>query len=323
MFKLHFYIFKFFFTIFLAVLFSIIALVGFSDFIFNYKPSVHSLSWLVENIIRSSIFSLEISIPLSFIAAFCFFNIKFSKSFELNAARALGISRAQFIKPIFYFSIFCGFLLYFNQSFLAPTWNASLLKNYYNFSPNWLVSGDKIIYSKTQAQKDIFVFSQEERKLKIEKYNNRLLEKTYLIQDNPVSSSLDSSETQTTLPQLNFSLKNNFFFLNFTELLPLAFGAQKNPVFQYIFFQKIADIFSILIILLILLGKQLHPRNLNLELETVKQACIAVLFLFTNQVGFFIFEARVASEFFSAFGNYFFWILFLIARSFSYKVSKT
>ena len=301
MFKLHYYIFKFFFTIFLAVLFSIIALVGFSDFIFNYKPSIHSLSWLVENIIRSSIFSLEISIPLSFIASFCFFNIKFSKSFELNATRTLGISHTQLIKPIFYFSIFCGFLLYFNQSFLAPTWNASLLKNYYNFSPNWLVSGDKIIYSKTKAQTDIFVFFpkklyQKEKELKIEKYNNRLLEKTYLIQDNSVIILPNSSETQTTLPQLNFNLKNNFFYLNFIELLPLAFGKQKSPVFQYIFFQKIADIFSILIILLILLGKQLHPRNLNLELETVKQACIAVLFLFTNQVGFFIFEARVASE---------------------------
>ena len=106
MFKLHYYIFKFFFTIFLAVLFSIIALVGFSDFIFNYKPSIHSLSWLVENIIRSSIFSLEISIPLSFIASFCFFNIKFSKSFELNATRTLGISHTQLIKPIFYFSYF-------------------------------------------------------------------------------------------------------------------------------------------------------------------------------------------------------------------------
>ena len=179
MFKLHYYIFKFFFTIFLAVLFSIIALVGFSDFIFNYKPSIHSLSWLVENIIRSSIFSLEISIPLSFIASFCFFNIKFSKSFELNATRTLGISHTQLIKPIFYFSIFCGFLLYFNQSFLAPTWNASLLKNYYNFSPNWLVSGDKIIYSKTKAQTDIFVFFpkklyQKEKELKIAKIKNRL-----------------------------------------------------------------------------------------------------------------------------------------------------
>ena len=48
-----------------------------------------------------------------------------------------------------------------------------------NFSPNWLVSGDKIIYSKTKAQTDIFVFFPKklylEKELKIEKYNNRLL----------------------------------------------------------------------------------------------------------------------------------------------------
>ena len=126
-------------------------------------------------------------------------------------------------------------------------------------------------------------------------------------------------------------LKDNKF-LNFTELLPLAFfilGAQKNPVFLIYFFfsqkkkAKIADTyFLVLIILLILLGKQSHPRNLNLELNTVSHACIAILFLFTNQVGFFIFEAKVASAFFSAFGNYFFWILFLITRSLSYQIRK-
>ncbi len=323
MFKLHSYIFKFFFTIFLAALFSIITLVALSDFIFNYKPSVHSFSWLIENIIRSSIFSLELSIPLSFIAAFCFFSIKFSKSFELNAARVLGISRQKLIRPIFYFSVFCGFLLYCNQSFFAPLWNADLLKNYYNFTQNWLISGDKIIYSKTQPQKDIFIFSQKKKELKIEKYNSQKLEKTYLIQGDSIQSHPSSPETQTTVPQFNFSNENNFFYLNFSELSPLAFGKQKNPVFQYIFFQKIADILSIFFILLILLGKQPHPRNLNLELNTVTQACIAVLFLFTNQLGFFMFEAGVASAFFAAFGNYFFWTIFLIARSTSYQLRRT
>ena len=125
MFKLHFYIFKSFVTTFVSVLFSIIVLVGVSDLIFNYKPNLHSFNILIENIIRSSIFSLEIAIPLSFIAAFCFLNIKFNKNFEINAARVLGISRVKLIRPIFYFSIFCGSLLYFNQSFLAPWqfWN--------------------------------------------------------------------------------------------------------------------------------------------------------------------------------------------------------
>ena len=320
MFKLHFYIFKFFFTIFTAVLFAIIVLVGFSDFIFNYKPNVHSLSWLGENIIRSNIFSLELGIPLSFIAAFCFFNIKFSKNFELNAARVLGISRAKLIKPIFYFSIFCGFLLYFNQSFWAPVWNARLLKNYYNFAPNWLISGDKIIYSKTTPQTDIFVFSQKKNQLKIEKYNISAPKETLLIQDYSISSVLESSKTQNLVSSLRFSYENNFFYLNFGELLPLAFGKQSNPVFQYIFFQKIADILSIFIILLILLGKQPHPRNLNLEFNTICQACIAVLFLFTNQVGFFLFEAGVANAFFAAFGSYFFWTMFFIVRSLLYQI---
>ena len=298
MFKLHFYIFKSFVTTFVSVLFSIIVLVGVSDLIFNYKPNLHSFSILIENIIRSSIFSLEIAIPLSFIAAFCFLNIKFNKNFEINAARVLGISRVKLIRPIFYFSIFCGSLLYFNQSFLAPSWNAKLTKNYYNFSQNWLVIGDKIIYSKTQPQTDIFIFSQKKKELKIEKYHNRRLEKTYLIRNNSISIPSSFLETQTTLPQLDFSQKNNFFYLNFLELFPLAFGKQ-NTIFQYIFFQKIANIFSVLMILLILLGKPPHPRNLNLELNTVKQACIAVLFLFTNQLGFFMFEARVVSTFFA------------------------
>ena len=248
----------------------------------NYKPNVHSFNWLVENIIRSSILSLEISIPLSFIAAFCFLSIKLSKSFELNAARVLGISRVKLFRPVFYFSIFCGFLLYCNQSFFAPLWNANLTKNYYNFSQNWLVSGDKIIYSKTQPQTDIFIFSQKKKELKIEKYNLYKLEKTYLIQNNSINSSISSSEKLTTPPQLDFSHENNFFFLNFSELLPLAFGKQKNPIFQYIFFQKIADILSILIILLILLGKQPHPRNINLELNTVKRPVL--LFYFYLQI---------------------------------------
>ena len=77
------------------------------------------------------------------------------------------------------------------------------------------------------------------------------------------------------------------------------------------------------LVLLILLGKPPHPRNLNLELNTVKQACIAVLFLFTNQLGFFMFEARVVSTFFAAFGNYFFWTIFLIARNLSYRFHNT
>ena len=54
-----------------------------------------------------------------------------------------------------------------------------------------------------------------------------------------------------------------------------------------------------------------------------KNACIAVLFLFTNQLGFFMFEARVVSTFFAAFGNYFFWTIFLIARNLSYRFHNT
>jgi lipopolysaccharide export LptBFGC system permease protein LptF len=62
----------------------------------------------------------DLIISLSFIIAFCFYFIKFSKSFELTAIRSLGISNKRIYTPIFFFSIFCGFLIYLNQSYFAP-----------------------------------------------------------------------------------------------------------------------------------------------------------------------------------------------------------
>ena len=329
MYKLHYYIFKLFLLVFLSTLLIIILLAISFEFIFN---AIDNIGLIWKQAAKSTVLSLELAIPISFLISLCFLNIKISKSFELTVIRALGISRVKLYKPIFYFSILCGLTIYWNQSFLAPLFKAELIKDYKNVAQNWNIEKNKISYFEENYQKAkerfvLFFHNSEEGIYKIENYSENKLQQIFKITDNEVIKENTSSQNTPYFKEqvpTNFTLVNeaNFFYLHFTKLFNLAFIQKYNPVFQYIFFQKIADIISVFIIILICMGKLSHPRNSDLESNTLIAICLTLLFIVTNQLGFFIFEAGLANQFFAAFGNSFIWISFIIIREIKNYVIK-
>ena len=79
---------------------------------------------------------IEIITPISVLLATVISYIILSRSSEITAMRAAGISVAQLIKPVL---ISCGFIalfFYFNQSYLAPWWEADKLTNIMKSVPN-------------------------------------------------------------------------------------------------------------------------------------------------------------------------------------------
>ena len=327
MYKLHYYIFKLFLLVFFSTLAIIILLAISFEFIFN---AIDNIGLIWKQAAKSTVLSLELAIPISFLISLCFLNIKISKSFELTVIRALGISRVKLYKPIFYFSLLCGLTIYWNQSFLAPLFKAELIKDYKNVAQNWSIEKNKIIYFEENYQKakELFVlfFHNSEGIYKIENYSENKLQQTFKITDNEVIKENKSPKNSFYYSDLtsNFALVNeaNFFYLKLTKLFYLAFIQRSNPVFQYIFFQKIADIISVFIIMLIFMGKLSHPRNSDLESKTLIAICLTLLFIVTNQIGFFIFEAGLVNQFFAAFGNSLIWISFVVIREIKNYVIK-
>lgn len=315
--KLQLYTFKFFFQNFIATLFAINSIVLLFNATFEEFANFNEFLLISA---RTIVFSLELSIPISFIVAFCIFKIKFWKNLELLAIKSMGISNFKILKPIIYFSFLCGVTIYCNQSIFAPLLNANLVRNYTNLSKNWKIKQNQLINLKQKATQNkfepqeitIFSLDKEKNLTKIENYSKSTQAKSYQIDKN----SIIIDKLEKPMPKISFkeSIKQNFFYLSLTELFPLAFLDPKKKLFQYIFFQKIVDIFSVFLILLILLGKQPDPRNGNLETILISEIILTIAFLFTNQLSFFIFEYGLLNPFFAAFGNSMLWITGLIIR---------
>ena len=194
---------------------------------------------------------------------------------------------------------------------MAPFYNAKLIKNYENFSNVWRVEKENIVHlDKQNLSITTFSFLEKDT-LQVERYQDK--KKTFQVLDNSIVLQQTDFSKEFLMSEIEKFLNvENFFYLKFIELFPLVL--QKDKIFSYIFFQKIADILNPLFLLLIFLGKPLHPRNTDLEKKMISRSLFCILFLFTSQIGFFLFRTWEQYPFFFAFFNHIFWAFFLIVR---------
>ena len=271
---------------------------------------------IFSQIIDFIILFWELIISLSFVVAFCIYFIKFSKSFEFIALRSLGVSYKKIYTPIFYFSIVCGILIYINQSYFAAYRQTELLKNYENLNSEWVISNNELFYfSKDNLQFIRFFIPIEKANIRLKKveiYNTSKKQVLDILSNKVMMQEVSSSPKFLHDQKFFFLQVKNFFYLTFTELYP--FIIQKNVIFLYVFFQKIVDILNPVFLFFIFLGRPLNPRNTDLEVKMMFRSSLCILFIFTSQVGIFLFKANFTNPFLYAFLNQIVWGSFLLIR---------
>ena len=308
------YFFRFFFFTFMVTSFALIAILWFNEIISQLFTKYLGLQEILGQVLNTTILFGELIINLAFIISFCVYNVNFRKSYEWIASQSLGISPIKNSIPIFLFCIFCGFLIYINQSYFAAYRKVDLLKNYENLANNWIVKNEKISYLNKEKKELTEVFIQPDTfeidKIKIfhkdkEKEINFLLRKI-------TSEEFSSNPKFLQGKQKDFVFEENLFYLNFSQLI--QFVVKKDLIFSYIFFQKIADMLAPLFLFFILLGKSTELTNNDFIKKTVYRIFFCILFLLTNQVGIFLFKVNYSYPFFFAFYTYLLWGGFLLIK---------
>ena len=335
------YILKEYVKFFLACLLSLV----FVAIIFAAIPEIENLEQ--ENglaLFFDSIFSgipllVEIITPISVLLATILTFLSLRRTSEIVAMSAAGFSQTRMVFPIFLFGLVICFLIYMNQSYLAPFWGADERTSFVKqktSDTNWRFFKGKLFFfsgiylkSKEIDKSTVFEFDKVHQISQITANSRlRLVQKRWQSQENSEFQTIDHERlTQQTkdfetIPEDQFPVifkkelpypKYTSFSELVTEIIVKDEGGVNFDNDLFALYQKLAAFFAIFIMILLALPFSLYSqKESKIRAGIVTAVILGLVYFMVDQVFLSLGQSAAVRIEISAFGaNIVFFILTL------------
>lgn len=285
---------------------------------------------------------IEIVAPITVLLSTVLTYTALSKSSEVIAMKAAGLSLLQMVSPLFITGIFISSFIYFNQSYLAPWWGGEKIKGLNTAEPSdslWRYYKGKLYYFEGLSKVDrsvkegaIYQFTQKSQvkeittlhdlKAKDENWHIRASSNLAFknkVKEIKVSNLLPSQVTQKD--QLPVVFKKEIInpkYIGFVDLFR-EIQIKKNSGIGYegdvfAFYQKISAIVAIFVMIMLALPFSLFSgRQANVRGGIVLSIILGFVFWLVDQIFIKLHGANLFSAEIAAFGaNFIFIILALL-----------
>jgi len=271
---------------------------------------------------------IEIITPISVLLATILAFISLSKSSEIIAMMAAGVSLSKMVFPIFVAGCVIGLLGYLNQSYLAPYWGADKRTSMVDSTPvnnSWQFYQGRLFYFSGLAAKKksvqssrVFEFDNHHKIRKIKDYKQLKLEKRIWqaqsgreveVNNNSVFDRISprNSFTDNEFPfvfkkELNHPKYSDFSDI-ITEINLKRQGSVNYEGDLFAFYQKVAAIISIFVMILLALPFSLSSdRKSNVRMGIVLSIILGFSFWLVDQIFASFNSAGLVSAELAAFG---------------------
>ena len=292
----------------------------------------------VEAILSGIPLLIEIISPISVLLATILTFISLSKSSEVIAMMAAGVSLAKMVFPIFAAGCVIGLLGYLNQSYLAPLWGADERTSMVDSTPvnnSWQFYQGRLFYfsgltpKKKRVQSSrIFEFNDQHQMSKVKAYRQLELKHEFWRIGNGREVEINKNRPVNRQSPKNTFQKNEFPFVFKKELNHPKYsgfadlimeiklkrqGAVNYEADLFALYQKIAAIMSIFVMILLALPFSLGSgRKSNVRMGIVFSIILGFCFWLIDQIFVSFNSAGLMSAELAAFGaNFLFAVLAL------------
>ncbi len=271
---------------------------------------------------------IEIITPISVLLATVLTFISLSKSSEVIAMMAAGVSLVKMVMPIFAAGVVIGLFTYLNQSYLAPLWGSDERTSMVDSTPtnnSWQFFQGKLYYFSGLASKKnvvnssrVFEFDNRNRINKISNYSQLKIEnenwKAKAGQDIVISGNRANSEgsRRKIFREEDFPVvfkkelkhpKYSDISAIITEIKLKQEGAVNYEADLFALYQKIADILSIFVMILLALPFSLYAgKKSNVRMGIVISVVMGFCFWLIGQIFISFNSANLMSTEIAAFG---------------------
>lgn len=271
---------------------------------------------------------LEIVTPISILLATVLTYITLSKSSEIIAMMAAGVSLVQLLKPIFACCMIIATIIYLNQSYLAPWLGSDALMNIIRKTPSsskWRIYQDNLFYiyqtnknNQTVEQAKIFKFDRQSQLREINRLHKLTLEDKQWVTDSTIKITIKNGLLdQQTRNHEKYSIDKfpvvfekelvNPKYASFTEVINQILNKKKGGVDNsediFAFCQKIALILSLFVMVIIALPFSLFAgRSFNTRMGIVFAVVLGFSFWLLEQIFMTLFRADILIAEWAAFG---------------------
>ncbi len=281
---------------------------------------------------------IEIITPISVLLATILTFISLSKSSEVIAMMAAGVSLVKMVFPVFAAGCVIGLFGYLNQSYLAPLWGADERTSMVDSTPvnnSWQFYQERLFYFSGLAAKNqhvdssrIFEFDIQHQINKVKVYKQLVLDdETWRIENGREVEIFENRPTTTPSSEINIQ-KNTFPFVFKKELNHPKYAGFSDIIMEinlkrqgavnyesdlFALYQKIAAIMSIFVMILLALPFSLGSgRKSNVRMGIVFSIILGFCFWLIDQIFVSFNSAGLMSAEFAAFGaNFLFAVLAL------------
>ncbi|MCP4751657.1 MAG: YjgP/YjgQ family permease [Proteobacteria bacterium] len=254
---------------------------------------------------------IEIVTPVSVLLATVLTFISLSKSLEVVAMMAAGVGLWRIVFPILLVGGVISFLLYINQSYLAPRWGAdkrTIISSSMPAKSTWQFYKGRLFFfsglSPTRQEVDtgkIFDFDSRHRVRKIDTLEGlRLNEKTWKVKSQRRIRVFEESVFQKRTVKTESIREDRFpvvfkkeipnpkysdFSAILTEIKIKKMGAVNYEDDLFALYQKISDLLSIFVMILLALPFSLYSgRDSNVRSGIVLSVVMGFTFWLVNQI---------------------------------------
>jgi len=272
---------------------------------------------------------VEIVTPISILLATVLTYISLSKSSEIVAMMAAGVSLIQLLKPIFACCIVISIFIYLNQSYLAPKLGSDALMNIIRTTPStskWRIYQDNLFYiyqanksNKTVEQAKIFKFNQQNQLEEIHRLNKLALEGNEWAAISTNKITLKKGSLNQQISNHDKYSKNKFPIVFEKELVNPKYAPFKEVINQilnkkrggidnshdvFALCQKIALILSLFVMVVLALPFSLFAgRSFNTRMGIVLAVVLGFSFWLLEQIFMTLFRADILIAEWAAFGT--------------------
>jgi lipopolysaccharide export system permease protein len=272
---------------------------------------------------------VEIVTPISILLATVLTYITLSKSSEIVAMMAAGVSLIQLLKPIFVCCIIISMFIYLNQSYLAPWLGSDALMNIIRTTPSsskWRIYHDDLFYiyqanksNQTVEQVKIFKFDQQNQLKEIHRIKKLALEGNEWATDSTNKITLKKGSFNQQISNHEKYSKNKFpvvfekelanpKYAPFQEVINQIINKKKGGIDNskdvFAFCQKIALILSLFAMVVLALPFSLFAgRSFNTRMGIVLAVVLGFSFWLLEQIFMTLFKADLLIAEWAAFGT--------------------
>lgn len=327
--RINLYIGKEFFVFFGSCVFSLIT-ISLTFVALAELDKIDTGGWALffQSILKGLPLLIEIVTPISILLATVLTYITLSKSSEIVAMMAAGVSLVQLLKPISACCIIISVFLYLNQSYLAPKLGSDALMSIIQTTPNaskWRLYHDNLFYiyqakktNRTIEKAKIFKFDPENqvkeilqlKKLtfqneqwKTESTNKIVFDDTDLDQKTFNQSKYSKDQFPIVFEKELINPKYAPFQEVITQILNKKRGGIDNSEDVFAFYQKIALIISLFIMVVLALPFSLFAgKSFNTRTGIVFAVILGFAYWLLDQIFMTLFRADILIAELAAFG---------------------